>query len=54
MLLLDVVVCDLATLICVKVQRWDEERVPNANYRDGNNFSPFNGQRTATSITVAK
>jgi hypothetical protein len=30
MLLLDVVVCDLATLICVKVQRWDCERVPDA------------------------
>jgi hypothetical protein len=30
MLLLDVVVCDLATLICVKVERWNGERVPNA------------------------
>jgi hypothetical protein len=30
MLLLDAVVCDLATLICVKVQRWHRERVPNA------------------------
>jgi hypothetical protein len=30
MLLLDAVVCDLATLICVKVQRWDGERLPNA------------------------
>ena len=37
MLLLDVVVCDLATLICVKVQRWDGEQCQTSNYRDGNN-----------------
>ena len=39
MLLLDDVVCDLATLICVKVRRWDRETMPNANYRDGGDQS---------------
>ena len=42
MLLLDVVVCDLATLICVKVQRWDHERAPDGELRDRNN--PSNSQ----------
>src|ERR1019366_3082757 len=34
----------LVTLSRVKVQRWDSERVPDANYRDSNNFSHFNSQ----------
>jgi hypothetical protein len=29
-MLLDVVVCDFATLICVKVQRWDREQSPTS------------------------
>jgi hypothetical protein len=51
-LLLDAVVCDLATLICVKVQIWERERLPDASYRDDNNFSPFDS-RTHRNILSA-
>jgi len=50
--MIDVVVCDLATLICLKVQRWDGELAPSAEYFDRNNPSPFNS-RTHRNILSA-
>jgi hypothetical protein len=45
--------CNLVTLTLVKVQRWDEERAPDANYRDGNNSSHFNRTNIFSAVQPA-
>jgi hypothetical protein len=54
MLLLDAVVCDLATLICVKVRRWDGERVPDAEllYRNFMSDKPKTRHIVTVNVTV--
>src|ERR1035437_3130901 len=34
------------------MQIWDGERAPNANYRDGNNFSPFKSRTHRNILSV--